>query len=270
MIKPRRLILIFKARRFKDQPGYALQTHRWHSMLPEGESGGGGGSTGEASTQPHDPVKAPDGSLDFGTITPEIAQAASKPLTAAPIRLFAGHHKGQHKGFGVAHIQAEHEEEIAATGLSITEFVHDALSHYHQIWLQPNGRWALVRTGKRGRVTIIELQRQGRLYSVTTAYVRTPEIRIKGTLIWSGRTVSNTRNGMDAHEPMAQPPDPDFQRVGSPQPLAGRFPEGTPKPVLEGLENPINDMSNVPRSGKKRKPFKKALVLFFRTLPCRV
>ena len=66
------------------------------------------------------------------------------------------------------------------------------------------------------------------------------------TLIWSGRTVSNTRNGMDAHEPMAQPPEPDLQQVGSPQPLAGRFPEGTPKPVLEGLENPINDFFGRP------------------------
>lgn len=43
MTRPMRLILFFKSWRFKDQPGYELQTHRWHSMLPEGESGGGGG-----------------------------------------------------------------------------------------------------------------------------------------------------------------------------------------------------------------------------------
>lgn len=58
--------------------------------------------------------------------------------------------------------------------------------------------------------------------------------------------MSNTRKGMDAHEPTAHPPEPDFQRVGSPQPLAGRFPEGTPKPVLEGLENPINEFRPSP------------------------
>jgi hypothetical protein len=43
MMKPNRLILFFKAQRFKDQPGYVFRVHRWHSMLPEGQGGGGGG-----------------------------------------------------------------------------------------------------------------------------------------------------------------------------------------------------------------------------------
>ncbi len=65
MKTPRRLILFFKAldgsrvRRFKGQPGYALYTHRWHSMMPDGERGGGGdGSPVSLSPFQPDPLQA--------------------------------------------------------------------------------------------------------------------------------------------------------------------------------------------------------------------
>ena len=195
----------------------------------------------------------PDGSLEFGAITPDVVQAAHPPLVAAPIRLLVGNHQGPHRGFGVAHIQAEHAAEIAKTGLSIPAFVRDALAHYHQIWRQPNGRLALVRIGRRGRVAVIELRPQGRFYSIVTAYTRTPEIRLEGALIWSGRTVSHAHNGRDAHEHKARPPDPDFRQAGSPEPLAGVTPKGAPKPVLEGLGNQTNTKTKVPRRSKKGK-----------------
>lgn len=60
----RRRALLFKARRFKDQPGFSLWPKtpgkpRWQSMLPEGEQGGGGGDAYRSSAaeiltkQPH-------------------------------------------------------------------------------------------------------------------------------------------------------------------------------------------------------------------------
>lgn len=124
----------------------------------------------------------------------------------------------------------------------------------------------MVRTGKRGRVTVIELEAQSRFYSVVTAYTRIPEIKIQGVLIWSGRTVSNTRDGMDALGTEAQPPDSDFRRVGSPEPLAGDAPNGAPKPVLEGLGNQINKPTIISHQ-KKRKLTKAApLILTFRSI----
>lgn len=55
MIASKRVVLFCKARRFKDQPGYELQTHRWHSMLPEGQ---GGGSSAPAIPSPFKPDPA--------------------------------------------------------------------------------------------------------------------------------------------------------------------------------------------------------------------
>ena len=244
------------------------QTARWsrlHSMIPTG-SGGGGSSTPAfhaTGTRPSDPIALADGSLDFGAITPEIAQATKPSLTAAPIRLLVGAHQNQHRGFGAAHIKAQHGNEILRTGLSIPAFVQDTLAHYQQIWKQTNGRLALVRTGRHGRVAVIELQSKSGFYSVVTAYTRIPEIRMEGTLIWSGRTTSNARNGMDALEDKASPPDPDFQRIGSPGPSAGAAPQGALNPGIEGLENQINDKRKLPPPSQKSKPLKKALILFF-------
>ncbi len=51
------LILFFKARRFKDQPGYALQTHRWHTITPSDEPGGKSSTPAPSPFQP-DPAQA--------------------------------------------------------------------------------------------------------------------------------------------------------------------------------------------------------------------
>jgi hypothetical protein len=51
-------ILFFKARRFKDQPGYTFRVHRWHSMLPNGERGGGSSSSAIPSPFKPDPAQA--------------------------------------------------------------------------------------------------------------------------------------------------------------------------------------------------------------------
>ena len=81
--------------------------------------------------------------------------------------------------------------------------------------------------------------------------------------------MSNTRNGMDALEDKASPPDPDFQRIGSPGLSAGAAPQEALNPGIEGLGNQINDERKLLPPNQKSKPLKKALILFFIQPACR-
>lgn len=345
MIKPKRLILFFKARRFKDQPGYALQTHRWHSMQPEGERGGGGGgaSITTALLPPSSAIKTFAEAQTYyqihlaGKTIDLSVQLKSGPY---PLKVYfsadnahAYTHKAKNnetpdtwdnprhrRGPRVFDQErakmldrliptVQHPWKLLGDNGSDLYFSQQQDNGYHYLvvlTVKSSGHAELataypvtadVANKKRRELRSVLPAGQkkkplhkaeafsfinpqfigvGRIDSIQdiTAPRCSPQGYEAGafqsTLIWSGRTVSNTRNGMDAHEPTAQPPEPDFQRVGSPQPLAGRFPDGTPKPVLEGLENPINDTNNVPRSGKKRKPLRKTLILLFKVKPCRV
>ena len=71
-------------------------------------------------------------------------------------------------------------------------------------------------------------------------------MNLEGASVWAGRTVSNTRNGMDAHGWSTQPPAPSFQQAGSPEPLAGGISDEMLKPVLEGLGNQTNACKKKP------------------------
>ena len=71
-------------------------------------------------------------------------------------------------------------------------------------------------------------------------------VNLEGASVWAGRTVSNTRNGMDAHGWSTQPPAPSFQQAGSPEPLAGGISDEMLKPVLEGLGNQTNACKKKP------------------------
>ena len=89
-------------------------------------------------------------------------------------------------------------------------------------------------------------------YAVLPAYHPPPLDQKPGrrnlemALAWAGRTVSNTRHGMDAHGYVTQPPAPSFQQADSPEPLAGGISDEMLKPVLEGLGNQTNACKKKP------------------------
>ena len=69
------------------------------------------------------PVLHPAGSASFGTL-PKM-RAPGQTLPAGEIRLFRGRHTGPNRGFGAAHIWAEHRREMAALGFDAYEDVAD-------------------------------------------------------------------------------------------------------------------------------------------------
>ena len=95
-------------------------------------------------------------------------------------------------------------------------------------------------------------------YAVLPAYHPPPLDQKPGrrnlemALAWAGRTVSNTRNGMDAPGWSTQPPAPSFQQASSPEPLAGGISDEMLKPVLEGLGNQTNAQEEVTNTWRER------------------
>ena len=361
--QPKR-VLFFKARRFKDQPGYALQTHRWHSMLPEGEDGGGGGSQHKARLVTDERTRKQG--LTNQRLQRQHKKVVRQLIKVIPIKLtpITDTKGGRAAAFDFAIALAEaldrqgeriknisgftirlgvnglkHAKQLTGDIRTAALFYHlsDLLKQaiyvksehpdqrkqqrkpnimaYHKLAIPVDyqGDQALailhVEQDDKGNIyyqgEIAELtkpagismsdatpsvQGQGQRQASLSEYIhqllqvkrklsylatfapkiqsvpltKASEIRIPGTLIWTGRTVSNTRNGMDALGDKAPPPDPDFQRAGSPGPSAGVAQKRAPKPGIEGLGNQTNDQNKLPPPNKKHKPFKKALILFFK------
>ena len=60
------------------------------------------------------PILHPSGAIAFGRLL--TMRAPGIILPARQIRLFHGRHTGPNRGFGAAHIWAEHEREMVAAG----------------------------------------------------------------------------------------------------------------------------------------------------------
>lgn len=145
-------------------------------------------------TRPNDPIKI-NGSVDLAQITAEMQREATEKLVPAPIRLMNGQHfgdPGDERGFGIAHIDIRHGEEIKQVGKTVPEFVWDILHTFTQIWRQPDGNYLLVRQGQNRRLAVVELRDRGAYYSVVTAFVPTIEkltsaVSKGAKLVWRGR-----------------------------------------------------------------------------------
>jgi|GEM_PF-2322240 len=117
-------------------------------------------------------VPAPDGSLNFGEITPEIAKQAKRQ--AGKIRLQQGVQNPDGTGYGRVHIEANHGKEILAAGFSgVEDFVASVARNFNQVWQATKTRQLLVAVrGSRQDVMFVQLEPMegGDYYRVNSAF----------------------------------------------------------------------------------------------------
>lgn len=164
-------------------------------------------------------IKAPDGSIDFGEITPE--QGAAMRRQAGKIRLERGDDT-----YGEQHIELRHGKDIRALGFSsVSEFVADIAAHVDQIW-KPDATAQLVAIHQvsNDRVMFVELRpakdSTGDFYTVRSAFpARAGFVKNKGwDLLWEGRAQPSANANTSA--PFA---DPRQTKIGG----AGTIPSGS-------------------------------------------
>ncbi len=133
-------------------------------------------------------VTAPDGTLDFGEITPEISKAIKRQ--AGKIRLNPGIDSKSEK-YGIVHIESRHKQDIEKTGMTTEEFVYNITRQPDEIRKAEAGALLLVKkiTGKDkiARVAIIKMvpSATGDFYRVETAFVGNVDRVIKNSpLLW--------------------------------------------------------------------------------------
>lgn len=119
-------------------------------------------------------AKSTDGSTIFGHIEPETG------LTPAPIKLSEGEdhigEDGNHHGYGIAHIEAEHGEDIRKHGYkSVEQFVEDVCSNWTDIRM--GNRIAQKQTyiveieDEHNNIVFIEMSNDGTYWNVNTGGV---------------------------------------------------------------------------------------------------
>jgi GGDEF domain-containing protein len=131
---------------------------------------------GQQNTATNEFVTAPDGSLDFGDIAEQVASVIGRQ--PGKIKLQKGEHRGNHLGFGLAHIEIEHPEIQDAV-----EFVSGVASSYDSIYKSPRGRLRIVKAGSPDELLVVELRphKDGDFYSVVSAY---KSRKVEGDLLW--------------------------------------------------------------------------------------
>lgn len=112
-------------------------------MAVEGAAERGGQEARKAETRSADEfIKSPDGSIDFGEITQEQAQAMRRQT--GKIRLNQGIQNADGTGYGLAHIEENHGKQIRNAGFaSVEEFVSHVSKKFNEI-LQAGGRAAIA------------------------------------------------------------------------------------------------------------------------------
>ena len=126
---------------------------------------------GDAPAAPDTFIKAPDGSIDFGEITPEMGRAMRRQ--AGKIRLTQGVQNPDGTGHGLAHIEANHGDQIRSLGFaSVQDFVKHVASRFSEVW-QASGSQLLV-TVKDGRKDVmfvqLDMTPEGDFYRVNSAF----------------------------------------------------------------------------------------------------
>lgn len=163
----------------------------------------------EVEVDPHEFVATPDGSTDFGEITPEMAQAMRRQ--AGKIRLQRGD-----DSFGEKHIELRHGDDIRRLGFqNVAGFVADIARNISQVW-QPGKTSQLVAIHElaNDRVMFVELRAarddSGDYYTVRSAFpARKGFVKNKGwDLLWEdGRAQPSTNASSSA--PFAEPTPSD-------------------------------------------------------------
>ena len=131
---------------------------------------------------PNSPVTHPDGLEYYGHV-PEITSKGDY-IPAGYIYLRVGRHTGPNKGFGVRHIWAEHEKELARLGYTSVEdvarFVRDIIQPGAPIYCEfnhPGGKHRTTVLKSTMGIVILEPREapdtdSGWIYVVVTAFTK--------------------------------------------------------------------------------------------------
>ncbi len=145
----------------------------------------------QADQAPSEFIPAPDGGLDYGEITPEMGQAMRRQ--AGKIRLQQGVQNTDGTGWGLAHIEANHGEQIRGLGFGgIADFVARVAGGIQQVWQVPGNSQLLVTT-RDGRKDVmyvqLEIAKEGDFYRINSAFpVRQQDYESRKGMkkIWDG------------------------------------------------------------------------------------
>lgn len=150
------------------------------------------------------PVLTSEGSEAWGEITPGMAAAAPElGLEALPIKMLKGRHRGQHAGFGLAHVHEQHGAELEARGYDLAEYLTGIFSRPNRIYASKRGeniRLELVTKSMPRNIGVLELRKEDGFYSVVTAFPMGERRKARGELIW--------QYSVPKHNPASSEPNP--------------------------------------------------------------
>lgn len=157
------------------QPGEWVDVAQTAAAETEGDAQtaeGGNGATGDQDArQPEAFVSAPDGSIDFGEITPEMALAMRRQ--AGKIRLQNGVQNADGTGWGLSHIEANHGDQIRNAGFeSVQHFVSHVARNFNEVLQAKNRQLLVAIDGGRQDVMFVQLEPEegGDFYRINTAF----------------------------------------------------------------------------------------------------
>lgn len=160
------------------------------SLTPQSEASGA--KTGNVKQA--DFIQSPSGSIDFGEITPDMAQAMRRQ--SGKIRLERGD-----ADYGLTHIEARHGKQIRNLGFdSIEAFVADAVSKVESIWsASKTSQMVMIQSHERGKAVFIQLKpaKTGDYYTVNTAFPVSDGYveNKKWEKLWGGESVPADASG---------------------------------------------------------------------------
>ena len=146
----------------------------------------------------HPFILASDGTSTFGNITEETG------LTAAPIKLSEGFQSEDGKGYGLAHIEHRHGEQIRNAGFpSIERFVEDVAKNFTVI-KRGNARgesetYLLEVQDAHNNTLFVELSKDGSYWNVNSAGVFKKGYSKKKDIVWTVPALGSSTNA-DATE----------------------------------------------------------------------
>ncbi|MEG2469128.1 MAG: PLxRFG domain-containing protein [Comamonas sp.] len=156
--------------------------------------------------KPEDFVSSPDGSLDFGEISPEMGKTMRRQ--AGKIRLQQGVQNEDGTGWGLEHIEANHGLQIRNAGFaSVEAFVGHIARGFNEVLQAAKGGQLLVAvsTGRRDVMFVqLEVAQEGDFYRVNTAFPASRNYLEKqegkgAKILWSG---SEPRSAVAGQQPL--------------------------------------------------------------------
>lgn len=141
---------------------------------------------------PTAPILSPTGHQDWAVFTQWDAWKSGGQIKALPIRVLEGKHVGPNRGFGKAHIIAEHQNDVSG---DLMQFAHNILLWFDEAYMQPNGRIALL-SRRPMALAVVELREDaGGFYSVVTVHPKeNPGWKPAGERILGGRKAAFTQS----------------------------------------------------------------------------